>query len=123
MYKITIIFGVLLSVTGVAGYFQTGAQHVTALIPTFLGVPLIICGILAAKENLRMMAMHIAVLLGLLGFLGSIGTLFKENQAQAALISKGITSALCLVFVILCVRSFIQARKAREALAEETEEN
>ena len=70
-----------------------------------------------------MMAMHIAVLLGLLGFLGSTGTLFKENQAQAALISKGITSALCLVFVILCVRSFIQARKAREALAEETEEN
>ena len=117
------MFGVLLSVTGAVGYVQTGSQHVTALIPTFLGVPLIICGLLAPKENLRMMAMHFAVLLGLLGFLGSTATLFKAKQAQAALVSKGITSALCLIFVILCVRSFIQARKAREAVAEETEEN
>jgi hypothetical protein len=34
---------------------------------------------------------------------------------MAAIVSKSITAVLCATFVGLCVRSFIQARKAREA--------
>ena len=115
MYKITILFGVLLVATGLAGYFATGAEHKTALIPAIIGAILFVCGLMAANENRRMMAMHIAVLIGLIGAIGVIPSLIKEGQPAAALISKIVTLVLCVVFVVLCVRSFIQARKAREA--------
>ena len=115
MYKITILFGVLLVATGLAGYFGTGAEHKTALIPAIIGAILFVCGLMAANENRRMMAMHIAVLIGLIGAIGVIPSLIKEGQPAAALISKIVTLVLCVVFVVLCVRSFIQARKAREA--------
>ena len=115
MYKITILFGVLLVATGLAGYFGTGAEHKTALIPAIIGAILFVCGLLAANESRRMMVMHIAVLIGLLGAIGVIPNLIKEGQPTAALISKIVTLVLCVVFVGLCVRSFIQARKAREA--------
>ena len=115
MYRVTILFGILLGITGIVGFYLTGAKHLTALIPAFIGIPLFVCGIIAAKEEMRMMAMHIAILIGLIGFIGAAATLFKADQEMAAIISKAITSVLCATFVGLCVRSFIQARKSREA--------
>ena len=115
MYRVTILFGILLGITGIVGFYLTGAKHLTALIPAFIGIPLFVCGIIAAKEAMRMMAMHIAILIGLIGFIGAAATLFKADQEMAAIVSKSITSVLCVTFVGLCVRSFIQARKAREA--------
>ena len=117
MYRVTILFGILLGITGIVGFYLTGADHLTALIPAFIGVPLFVCGIIAAKEAMRMMAMHIAILIGLIGFIGAAATLFKANQEMAAVVSKSITSVLCATFVGLCVRSFIQARKTRQASA------
>ena len=123
MYKTTILFGVLLIATGLAGYFGTGAVEKTALIPSGFGVVLLVCGLLASNENRRMLAMHIAVLFGLLGTIGVIPTLLKtllkEDRSLAALAAKTVTLVLCVVFVGLCVRSFIAARKAREAAAAE----
>ena len=123
MYKTTILFGVLLIATGLAGYFGTGAVQKTALIPSGFGVVLLVCGLLASNENRRMLAMHIAVLFGLLGAIGVIPTLLKtllkEDRSLAALAAKTVTLVLCVVFVGLCVRSFIAARKAREAAAAE----
>ena len=123
MYRVTILFGISLGITGIVGFYLTGAKHLTALIPAFIGIPLFVCGIIAAKEAMRMLAIHIAVLVGLIGFIGAAATLFKADQEWAAIVSKSITSALCATFVGFCVRSFIQARKAREAaaLAETTE--
>ena len=119
MYKITILFGVLLIATGLGGYFGTGSEHLTALIPAGIGIVLLICGVLAANENRRMMAMHIAVLFGLLGAIGVIPVLLKDKTPEV-LIPKLANLVFCLVFVGLCVRSFIAARKAREA-AEQTQ--
>ena len=115
MYKITIIFGLLLVATGLAGYFGTDTKSLTALIPSAIGIILLLCGFLAVNEMCRMVAMHIAVLVGLFGALGLIPQLMKENQPTAALASKITTLILCVVFVGLCIRSFIQARRAREA--------
>ena len=117
MYRVTVLFGVLLGITGVVGFYQSGAEHPTALIPAFIGIPLFVCGIIAAKEVMRMLAIHIAVLVGLIGFIGAAATLFKADQEMAPGVSKSITSVLCATFVGLCVRSFIQARKARETAA------
>ena len=119
MYLVTILFGVLLVITGVTVFIQTGSAHKTALIPAFLGGGLVICGLLAANEGRRMVIMHIAVVIGLLGFIGSMAKLFKPDQSTAAFAGKAISAGLCAVFIALCVRSFIQARRAREAVVDE----
>ena len=121
MYLVTILFGVLLAITGVTVFIQTGSAHKTALIPAFLGGGLVICGLLAANEGRRMVVMHIAVVIGLLGFIGSMAKLFKPDQSTAAFAGKAISAGLCAVFIALCVRSFIQARRAREAVVDEAD--
>ncbi len=124
MAKLTIGFGIVLAVVGLAGYQMTGSIHPTALIPTWIGLVLGIAGILALNPARRMLWMHIAVTVGLLGFLGTImglidgirlvlGTVFPHPIAVE---EKAATSVICLIFVGLCVRSFIAARRARTAV-------
>ena len=123
MAKVTIAFGVLLILLGLAGYYGTGHLHPTALIPAGFGILLAIFGVLANTEETRkrMLFMHIAVTLGLLGFLATAAAIFEEVQLlqgkyfpfPAAVQSKAAMSILCLIFVIMCVRSFIAARRAR----------
>jgi hypothetical protein len=117
----TIAFGVVLIVLGVAGYFGSGGVSITALIPALFGVVLVACGVLARNEGMRKHAMHGAVLVGLLGFLGSARGLLQlpalmsggEVARPAAVIAQSAMALLMLLFVGLCVRSFISARAAR----------
>ncbi len=125
MAKVTLVFAVLLIALGLVGYFGTGAQHVTALIPAWFGVALGFGGLLAISpsESRRKLFMHINVTIGLIGFLGGAseairGYLHAVNAGhqpdQIALASKLTMAALLLVYVVLCVRSFIAARRARK---------
>lgn len=103
----------------------------TALIPGIIG--LILIGLVLGAEkkpSIRMHVMHIAVLLGLVGFImvswKTVGAVSEMNwlkeepdrtariiQASALKPAAMLTSAgLLLIFVILCIVSFIQARKA-----------
>ncbi|MEM8963406.1 MAG: hypothetical protein AAGD38_18130 [Acidobacteriota bacterium] len=123
MPVITIVYGLILTLLGIGTYFGLGKPSVTALIPTFLGVPLIFCGGLARNEKFMKHAMHLAAVISLLGFLGTLRVvplLFTwigggEVERPAATVSQAVVLVLSLVFLILCVRSFIAARKAREA--------
>lgn len=118
MAKVTIAFGVLMIILGIAGFLPHRAG--TALIPAYLGAALVILGIIAQAPHRRQHAMHVAVIIGLLGFLGSTGKFLssavKGNWPSAVgVISQVGTSLICLIFVILCVRSFIAARRSRQA--------
>ena len=122
MAKLTILFGVMLITVGAWGFFATGAIHPTALIPTYFGLVVGWCGVLAmAQPAQRMLWMHIAVTVGLLGFLGAgamaIIELVKAHGAAlahpAAVEAQAAMATLCFVFVALCVRSFIAARRDR----------
>jgi hypothetical protein len=121
MARVTLFFAGLFIALGLVGYIGTGSQHPTALIPAALGVLLGICGFLAISpdEGRRKLFMHINVTLGLLGFLGTVMGLVHFLSGNlganpAATQSKAAMAALSLVYVVLCVRSFIAARKARQ---------
>ena len=122
MAKLAIGFAVALIALGVGGYFAAAAEarSLTALIPAIAGVLLLICGLLAMNPALRMHAMHGAAMVGLLGFLAPLGRLVPQAIKGTpphglALFSQVTMSVLCLVFLVLCVRSFVNARKARAA--------
>lgn len=122
MAKITLGFGFMLILLGFGGYFGSGRESVTALIPTFFGVPLVVLGLVAwQKTNLRKHLMHVAVILGLLGFLGTVKgalklpVLLSDSAELGRPLAVGVQSAMCimsLIFVVLCVRSFIKARQS-----------
>jgi heme/copper-type cytochrome/quinol oxidase subunit 3 len=86
---------------------------------------LVVCGLVSLTENARrrMLWMHIAVTIGLFGFLFPGFMAIKEWIAAhggplahpAAVQEQAIMSVVCLVFTLLCVRSFIAARRSRTA--------
>jgi hypothetical protein len=122
--KLTVWIGVLLAVLGAGSYLWTGSQHPTALIPLWFGLVLALCGVLANTENAkrRMLWMHVAVTIGLIGFLGAavrvvmacIGGRAVDGIAVGCQIAMAV---VCGVFVGLCVRSFVAARRGRSAVS------
>jgi len=127
MAKVTIGFGVALILVSAVAYTMLG-QHshgIHSLIPGVFGLLLVVFGALAntpvAKK--RMLFMHIAVTVGLLGFLGTVPGIIGVVQMAAghfvarpdAAKVQAIMGSLCLVYVLLCVRSFVSARRARLA--------
>jgi hypothetical protein len=124
MARLTIGFGVVLMVLGAWGFVGTGSTHPTALIPAYFGLALAWSGALAnsADAKRRMLWMHIAVSAGLLGFLGSgVMAVIEVSKAHGgplahpiAVESQAAMALICLVFVGLCVRSFVAARRDRK---------
>jgi hypothetical protein len=124
MAKITLAFAVLLIILGLVSYFGTGSLHPTALIPTWFGIALGVFGFLAISpsESRRKLFMHINVTIGLIGFVGaawralsSYGHARSEgiDPDKIALAAQGAMAGLLLVYVLMCVKSFIDARRNR----------
>ena len=123
MAKITIGLGLVLIVLGLGGYFGTDREHLTALIPVLFGLPLLLLGLVALKEHMLTIAMIIAFVIGLLGVAGTIRVLMKlpvlltggELDRPAAVAVQAAMAVVCFLFVVLCVGSFIKARRAGAA--------
>lgn len=150
MARVTIIFAALLVILGLVGYFgessaggqttqpptvgsvepdavpnvpETKKRSVTALIPTFTGILLLIPGLLALHDTWRMHAMHGAAVVALLGFLAAGGRsamgLLKLFSSEGDVNLRSLTfvclmALLCGSFLALCINSFIQARRQRQ---------
>ena len=136
MAPLAILFGVLMIILGgglyatsvTRGVYWQGEEgaHVmiralTALIPAGFGLLLIVLGLIArtGSDKTRMHSMHVAALLGLLGFALPLWRVIKAITADAAIdpLPIGGNIAMILlsgVFLVLCVRSFIDARVARK---------
>jgi len=114
--KITILLGVMLSILGVGFYTGTDTDSPTALIPVAFGVLLVIAGLLSLSEKRRMHAMHVAVLVALLGAAGGIvmGIMgIGKGKSQVAIVEQLIMGVLCALYVVLSARSFLAAGKRR----------
>jgi uncharacterized membrane protein (UPF0136 family) len=123
MKNLAFVCSALLIVTGLVGYFGWEAigaskQSVTALIPAFVGIPMLIGALISLKKN--MLGMHIAVTFSLLGALAGLGRLVPGlikgtidfSQIGPKLVLE--MTVICLFFTIMAVRSFIAARRARQ---------
>ena len=112
--KLTIALGAVLSVLGLAAYLLTGAESLTAALPAFLGIPILILGGIAVQkpESHRHMV-HAALLLAVLGAVGSFGGLFRGDEFGAAAAVSLATIVLCAAYIAAGVRSFIAARKSQ----------
>lgn len=142
----TIIIGLLLVAVGYWGYEQPvrlkptndttvavlpgdelkteQPKSKTALIPAFFGLGLIVLGALSTVDGLRKHVMHLAAMVGLLGAVGGLYPIVKQAKTDDGIdfgspsaISSLAMVGLCALFVFLCVKSFINVRKAREAAA------
>jgi len=120
MPRIGVLAAGALIAIGVGLFVGTGSVQKTALIPAWFGIPLLIASVISFKECRLKMGMHIAATLGLLGFVMPVGML-ASKAAKGALELKTSTygmagmALVCGIFVALCVKSFIDVRKAREA--------
>jgi hypothetical protein len=120
MASTTVALGVALIILGLAGYVLTGAASLTALIPAAFGIVIVLAGLIGRDERRRKRAIHVAVVVALLGLLGSvrgllqIGDVFAGTAARpAAVVSQAVMAVLTLGYVIVAVRSFIAARRRR----------
>ncbi len=117
---VTIVLGLLLIGLGVGGFVGTGSEHYTAFIPAGFGVIFVLLGALARNERMLKHAMHAAAMLGLIGFLMPAIRLAVKLSAgddikPVALWTNVAMAVLCAIFVGLCIKSFIDARRRRTA--------
>jgi len=120
MENVSIIFGIFLFIWGISITLISNSQSFTSLIPSVLGIPIIIFSIFAKKyTDKKKLLMHIVVLIGLLVFLGGLdifrglisGNIFNNIWAD---LSKIMMLVLGLLFTILCVKSFIYNMRYRK---------
>jgi len=117
--RITLIYAILLIVLGLWGYFASGAASITALIPAFFGLVFLPLGILAKRENLKKHITHVGLLLALIAVIGTVGAVGKGfslwtgemMENSLAIISKSIMAVLSIGYLLVCIKSFIDARR------------
>ena len=120
MPSTAIALGIILILIGIIGYaYGTtgGNTSVTALIPAFFGIVLAGLGAAArAKESLRKHLMHAALVVALLGFIMPTGRLISrasEFVLSPATLAQILMAAVCLLFLVLGIKSFANARRNR----------
>lgn len=119
MIALTLWTGGILTVTGLGAYLLTGAESITSLIPAFIGILLLIAGGVGARvDGARRHAVHAALVIALLGALGSlmnvaqIGDLIAgDAERPAAIVVSLIMLVVLLVYLAAGIRSFVAARK------------
>ncbi|HVM19315.1 MAG TPA: hypothetical protein VM307_05075 [Egibacteraceae bacterium] len=125
MTTITRLLGATLIVVGIVAYVATGADSITALLPAFLGALILVLGVVAARPAAHRHAIHGALVLALLGLLGTLMNVAelpavlagRDVERPGAVVASSVTAVLCLVYLVLGVRSFIAARRNQDTAA------
>ena len=84
MTNLTRGLGVALLVVGLVAFVVTGSDSPTALIPAVLGLILLVLGIVAGSEQRHRTAIHAALVVALLGALGTVMNLVELTCARGS---------------------------------------
>ena len=119
MPSVTRVVGFLLVLLGVVGYVATGGSSLTALIPAMVGALFLILALAARSPEARKHLMHAAVAIALLSVLGVVPRIMAAVNAgetqRPAVLAQIAMATILFVYVVLGVKSFIDARRARRA--------
>jgi hypothetical protein len=117
MVSVTRAVGFLLILLGIVGYVGTGGASLTALIPAFVGAVFLVLALVARSPEARKHVMHAAVAIALLAVIGGLPRILTAVNAgdisRPAVMAQIAMAAILAIYVLLGVKSFIDARKAR----------
>ena len=112
---LTTLYGLFMVIWGISISLISGSSSVTSMIPAFIGVPLVFIGFISMiKPTFRKALMHIAVVIGIIAFLGGLDFFRSMFDNYYAGLSKLMLLITGFVYVYFCVQSFIFVRRQKK---------
>ena len=112
---LTTLYGLFMVIWGVSISLLSGSSSITSMIPAFIGVPLAFIGFISMiKPTFRKALMHIAVVIGIIAFLGGLDFFRGMFNNYYAGLSKLMLLITGFVYVYFCVQSFIFVRRQKK---------
>ena len=112
---LTTLYGLFMVIWGISISLISGSSSLTSMIPTFIGVPLAFIGFVSMiKPTFRKALMHIAVVIGIIAFLGGLDFFRGMFNNYYAGLSKLMLLITGFVYVYFCVQSFIFVRRQKK---------
>ena len=117
--NLAIISGSILIIWGIFSYLSSTTGSFTSLIPSFVGLPLLILGFLSNKDKSnKHHYMHASMVIALFSVLGGLRILTAEDPTDLMIASHLILIVVGTIFMVGGILSFRHARKLRESLGE-----
>ena len=117
MAATTRMVGLVLAVIGIVSYVGTGRTSPTALIPAIFGVVFLVLAYVARSEAARRHALHVAMVVALVGIAGTASRLLPAlaagEFARPAVLAQLVTTLLLAWYLGMGIKSFRDARRAR----------
>ena len=112
---LTTLYGLFMVIWGISISLFSGSSSITSMIPAFIGVPLVFIGFISMiKPTFRKALMHIAVVIGIIAFLGGLDFFRGMFNNYYAGLSKLMLLITGFVYVYFCVQSFIFVRRQKK---------
>ena len=112
---LTTLYGLFMVIWGISISLISGSSSITSMIPAFIGVPLAFIGFISMiKPTFRKALMHIAVVIGIIAFLGGLDFFRGMFNNYYAGLSKLMLLITGFLYVYFCVQSFIFVRRQKK---------
>ena len=116
---LTTLYGLFMVIWGISISLISGSSSITSMIPAFIGVPLAFIGFISMiKPTFRKALMHIAVVIGIIAFLGGLDFFRGMFDNYYAGLSKLMLLITGFIYVYFCVQSFIFVRRQKKLQSE-----
>ena len=116
---LTLLYGLFMVIWGISISLISGSSSITSMIPAFIGVTLAFIGFISMiKPTFRKALMHIAVVIGIIAFLGGLDFFRGMFNNYYAGLSKLMLLITGFVYVYFCVQSFIFVRRQKKLQSE-----
>ena len=113
--SLTILYGLFMVIWAFSISSISGSTSITSMIPAFIGIPLALIGFISMiKPTFRKALMHIAVLIGVIAFLGGLDFFRGMFTNYYAGLSKLMLLITGLIYVYFCIQSFIFVRRQKK---------
>ena len=112
---LTALYGLFMIIWAFSISFISESSSITSLVPAFVGFPLVLIGFISMiKPTFRKALMHIAVLIGIIAFLGGLDFFRGMFANYYAGLSKLMLLTTGFAYVYFCIQSFMFVRRQKK---------